>query len=74
MSWPSLLAAITALALAVWTACYLLGSPLDAAETAVVVGLCAVIAYGMRAAIRRLRKAPDPAPAAPKVRKRGHPR
>jgi hypothetical protein len=74
MTWPPFLGAIVALAVAVWGAFYLLGSPLNAAETVVVVGLCAVIAYGVRAAVRRLRKAPDPAPAGPKVQPKVQPK
>lgn len=68
MSWSPFLAAIVALALAIWAACYLLGSPLDGAETVVVVGLSAVLVCGVRALLRRLRKAP--APAAPEARSR----
>ena len=61
MTWSPLLAAIVSLSLAAWAAFYLVGSPLNAAETAVVVGLCGVFAYLVRAAIRTFRKGPGDA-------------
>jgi hypothetical protein len=50
------LAAILALSLAVWTFFYLgPGAPLNASETSVVVGVCAVAVLGARWVWGRLR-------------------
>ncbi|SFM14621.1 hypothetical protein SAMN05444747_10314 [Variovorax sp. OV329] len=66
-----MLAVVVVLSLVVWSACYFAGSPLNAAETVVVVGLCALLAWLAGAAWGRLHKVKDGAakPARP-ARKR----
>lgn len=55
---PGALVATLALSLAVWAYFYVSpGTPLDASETAVVVGVCAVVVFLARRAWVRLRGA-----------------
>jgi len=60
MRWSPMLAVVVALSLAVWSLCYFAGSPLDAAETVVVVGLSGLVAWVGATALGRLREAETP--------------
>jgi amino acid transporter len=56
LSWSPFVATIVALALTAWAAFYLLGSPLNASETVIIVGLCAIFGYLVRAGIQQFQK------------------
>ena len=60
MRWSPMLAVVVVLSLLVWSLCYVAGSPLDAAETVVVVGLCGLVAWGAGAVLGRMRKIETP--------------
>ena len=56
MKAPATATAILILSLVAWTYFYLVGLPLGAPETVVVVGICAVAVMFVKFALGRLRK------------------